>query len=55
MYETFQDVDDLKNALCKLGFTSEMLRLTDQWRDHLRSCVQRAGGEHFKHMLWNEC
>jgi len=49
------DIDDLQKRLMQ---TQTWFRFdqdindtaTDQWHDHLRSCV-RAGGGHFEHMF----
>ena len=36
---------------CWVGFGKNVIEVaTDQWRDHLRSCMH-AGGGHFEHML----
>jgi len=50
MYETIHDVDDLQKRLMQTWFDFDQNITTDQWRDHLRSCV-RAGSGHFERML----
>jgi len=54
VYKTkIHGIDDLRKRLMQTWFDFDQDIIdtaTDQWRDHLTSCV-RAGGGNFEHML----